>query len=166
MRNIIVLFILIVPILVSCKPEPETSFELIYKNETNSNLVLLNSYGHRDSYYTDTIFQINAHSQRSILSHREGVDDINVFPYNLVFQLIPGDSITVIFGDSLHVLHYPERTTNVYSETLDPNGVLYSESRNIYHASFYFQEKVDDNYFRGTYTFNQADLDYAIEINE
>ncbi len=71
----------------------------------------------------------------------------------------------MVFNDTLRVTHYTDASSylssNIHSRVLE-----YDEPRNIYNSNSYYQEKIKEDFFRGTYLISESDRDYAISIYE
>lgn len=153
---------------VSCEPEPETSLELVFENELSIpvEISIFWSIANSDSAFIKDLIPLNPNGSSILNYYAEGAayDD---FPGMLISTMLRSDSIVVTFGDTLLVKHYPENlSTNPGQYSLDSNGLLNNQVRNIYNANSYLQSKKGENWFEGRYTFGQDDLDYAISIFE
>lgn len=153
---------------VSCEPEPETSLELVFENGLSVpiQISMFWSIANSDSAFIKDLIPLNPNGSSTLNYYAEGAsyDD---FPGMLISTMLRSDSIVVTFGDTLLLKHYPENlSSNPGQYSLDSNGLLYNQVRNIYNANSYLQSKKGENWFEGRYTFGQDDLEYAISIYE
>ena len=99
MRNIIVLFIVIIPILVSCKPEPEATLTLEFSNASSAD-ISVQRRGVGDS--VETYFSLNSEQDVfSVSASQTGGSVSSLFRG----MIIPADSVIVVFNDSLKIVH-------------------------------------------------------------
>lgn len=166
MINKLVIFGIVVlsSFLVSCKGDPETVLEVVVKNTTNESvqLKMFSIYASPGLSDTTEIILQPEESYEWYAATRGGGG--NTYPIGL-HNAPGGDSLYVVFNDTLRVSHYTDASSYL-SSNIDSTVLEYDEPRNIYNPNSFYKEKIKENFFRGTYLISESDRDYAISIYE
>ncbi len=148
----------------SCIRETETLLEVVVKNGTNEPVKLHMFADYASPDYSDTIIiNMSPGTDYTWTSSSRGGGGNN-YPSGL-HNFPPGDSLHVIFNDTLSVTHFTY-SAGYNSTHIDSSVIEYYEPRNIYNPDNYSQKMVKKDFFRGTYTLTDADLNYALSIHE
>ena len=163
MRNIIVLLIVVLAILVSCKPEPETTLTLEFSNASSANIIVKKYIGQ------DSLTLMNLSSDHQWVSPTfsdMGGDVPSLFQYSFT-----ADSLVVVFSDSLKIIHIPYNEGSQSTAQFDgkPEIIWRNQPRSLRNLDSYtLEDRGDDRNQKviARYTFTEEDLEYAISVYE
>jgi hypothetical protein len=143
----------------SCEPDKETDVYIYFDDVYTTDSLSFDGYQGEMSI----TYYVNGVQTNSVRDNFDG--EYNSVPTEVVPLL--GDSVAVVFNDTLRVIHRFISKNQEIPELKDRSNIIwYGEARNIYDANSYSSEKVSNGVFHLTYTFTEEDLEYSIKVNE
>lgn len=146
--------------LAGCKrSEPNGNFRLIFQNETSASIRVVQY----KSLVDVEIFLFELEPQASEIEDIQTYGGVPEYQHEIT-SYFASDSIVVFYNDTLRVVHLIKDS----SKYPDANEMYigFEEAGNISNVEYYNLQRDSEDAYRGTYTFTQEDLDYAIAINE